>query len=130
MVLWESGRLCTVKNPDKPENEGTEYKDYFKFEEAVKHIPPHRILAMNRGEKENALRVKLEFDAEGVQRLALERLPVPPPPAPDPAPDGAPTTPAARAGHPLDGHPHAEFLKHVTLDALARLLLPSLENEI
>src|SRR5262245_48303890 len=48
MVLWESGRLCTVKNPDKPENEGTEYKDYFKFEEAVKHIPPHRILAMNR----------------------------------------------------------------------------------
>src|SRR5262249_6254851 len=78
---------------------------YFQFTEPAKHIPPHRILAINRGEKEGPLNVRLEWDAVLIQKVALEQL-------------------------PLADHPHAELLKTAAGDALARLLLPSLEREI
>jgi protein Tex len=104
-VLWDSGKISTTKSEKLSEGQGREYKSYFQFNEAVRHIPPHRILAINRGEKENALTVKLDFDQAGVQKAALDRL-------------------------PLADHPHADFLRTVTTDALARLLLPSLEREI
>ncbi|HZT79720.1 MAG TPA: Tex-like N-terminal domain-containing protein, partial [Gemmataceae bacterium] len=127
-ALWDTGKLCTSKHPDRGENEGHEYKDYFQFTEPIRHIPPHRILAINRGEKENALKAKLEFDADLVQRRALDNLPVP---AAPPAEGAAPPPPhAAPRANPLEGHPHADFLKQVALDALGRLLLPSLEREI
>ncbi|MFA9424193.1 MAG: helix-hairpin-helix domain-containing protein, partial [Sedimentibacter sp.] len=41
------------------ENENTVYEMYYKFEEAVKAIANHRVLAINRGEKEKKLKVKL-----------------------------------------------------------------------
>jgi uncharacterized protein len=104
-VLWETGKLCTTKSEKLKEGEGLDYKDYFQFTEPARHIPPHRVLAINRGEKENAVTVRLEYEAEQVQRVALEKL-------------------------PLADHPHAEFLKTVTTDALTRLLIPSLEREI
>ncbi len=56
--------LTTAKSEKLAEGQGLEYKDYFQFTEPIRHIPPHRILAINRGEKENALQVKLEWDAE------------------------------------------------------------------
>jgi uncharacterized protein len=88
-VLWDTGKLCTTKSEKLAEGQGLEYKDYFQFTEPVRHIPPHRILAINRGEKENALQVKLEWDAELGLRVALERLPLPlsgsPPPLPETA---------------------------------------------
>jgi uncharacterized protein len=186
-VLWDTGKLCTSKSDKLAEGQGLEYKDYFQFTEPVRHIPPHRILAINRGEKENALQVKLEWDAELGLRVALERLPLPPPGSPPPlleiagppvapsqteeegargegqgaieievatslappaeqgekeepsslAPRPSPLTPPAAAITPLrqraealQKHPHADFLRQVTLDALTRLLLPSLEREI
>jgi len=104
-VLWDSGRISTTKSEKLAEGQGREYKSYFQFTEAVKHIPPHRILAINRGEKENALVIKLEFDQAGVQKVALGQL-------------------------PLADHPHADFMRSATADALSRLLLPSLEREI
>jgi len=94
-VLWETGKLCTSKSDKLAEGQGLEYKDYFQFTEPIRHIPPHRIMAINRGEKENALHVRLEWDAEQGLRMALERLPLPlpgsPPPLPEiAAPPGAP----------------------------------------
>jgi uncharacterized protein len=103
--LWDHAKLTTTKSEKVKEGEGTDFKDYFKFEESIRTVPPHRILAINRGEKENALQVKLEFDRAFVQRIALDKL-------------------------PLAGHPHAVFLECVTTDALDRLVLPSLEREI
>jgi uncharacterized protein len=147
-VLWETGKFCTSKHEKLQPEQGLEYKDYFQFTEAIRTIPPHRILAINRGEKENALQVKLEFDAEGVQRRALDKLPVPssaPAPAPVPTAEGTPPPADRPPEHgprhgpprgpaplrdPLQDHPHAEFLRGVLNDALSRLLLPSLEREI
>jgi uncharacterized protein len=104
-VLWETGKLAAGKKENLPEGAGLDYKDYFQFAESARRIPPHRILALNRGEKEGAIKVRLEWNADGVHRAVLNKL-------------------------PLADHPHAEFLKTVVEDALNRLLLPSLEREI
>jgi uncharacterized protein len=89
-VLWDTGKLCTAKSDKLAEGQGLEYKDYFQFTEPVRHIPPHRTLAINRGEKENALQVKLDWDAQTGLRVALERLPLPMPGTLPPVPDVAP----------------------------------------
>jgi uncharacterized protein len=107
-VLWDTGKLCTSKSEKLAEGQGLEYKDYFQFTEPVSHIPPHRILAINRGEKENALQIKLEWDAETGLRVALDRLPLPAPGSPPPMPEVvAPSaiTPAAEPAPvpPMDG---------------------------
>lgn len=104
-VVWDTGKLVTAKSEKLPEGKGLEYKDYFQFSEPLRQIPPHRILAINRGEKEGALKVHLEWNAEAAQRAALEKL-------------------------PLADHPHAEMLQTVVQDALARLLSPALEREV
>ena len=190
-VLWDTGKLCTSKSEKLAEGQGLEYKDYFEFMEPIRQIPPHRILAINRGEKDNALTAKLEWDSPTGRRVALERLPLPLPaasggapaqslpeeprlgevPAPAPALEaptpgngsdapaiqGEQTPPVGgereqhpdshrerghhhrghRGHHPppnrmedLQKHPHREFIEKCTDDALARLLVPSLEREI
>jgi len=81
------------------------YRDYFDYGEHVQRVPPHRLLAINRGERARLLKVRIEGPAEEMQ-AAAEQLLVP------------------------AGHPHAEFLRACTRDALARLILPSLEREV
>ena len=56
-----------------------EFEPYKEFSESVKTIPPHRILAMNRGEKENALRVAVDVESQPLiqeirQRMVKNRL--------------------------------------------------------
>src|SRR5262245_23738571 len=111
-ILWETGKFCTSKNENLAADQGLDYKDYFQFTEPARQIPPHRILAINRGEKEGTLKVRLEWDAELVRRVLFA---------------GTNNRPPVL---PLADHPHAEFLKTVAEDALTRLLLPSLEREI
>jgi uncharacterized protein len=99
----KSGRLLSTKIVDDEKKNRT-YRDYLDFREAVHHIPPHRILAINRGERANVLRVKIDADEQAIEQLALELL-----------------VPAE--------HPHKDFLVGCVKDALARLVLPSLERE-
>jgi uncharacterized protein len=70
-VLWETGKLCAAKSEKLAEGQGLDYKDYFQFTESVRQIPPHRILALNRGEKEGTLKVRLEWNTEGVNYVSL-----------------------------------------------------------
>jgi len=81
------------------------FRDYFHFTESVKNLPPHRVLAINRGEKAKVLRVKLDCDLPAAETVVDELL-VPP------------------------NHPHADFLRGCGRDALTRLVLPSLEREL
>ena len=48
------------------EEEQTNYKMYYDFSENIKRIPSHRILAINRGENEKAIRVKIEKPEEKI----------------------------------------------------------------
>jgi uncharacterized protein len=102
-IYRKSGRLVSAKIVDDEKKNRT-YRDYLDFREAVHHIPPHRILAINRGERANVLRVKIEADEPAIDRAAVELL-VPP------------------------EHPHQDFLVGCVRDALSRLVLPSLERE-
>lgn len=80
------------------------FKDYYDFAEPLGKIPPHRILAINRGERAKAIRVKVEADVEAMATEAETFL-------------------------VREDHPHAVFLKGCVRDALTRLILPSLERE-
>lgn len=111
-ILWETGKLLTSKSESLAADAGLEYKDYFEFSEGARQIPAHRILAINRGEKEGALKVRMEWDADLIRRALFDGVREHPPLL------------------PLGEHPHKEFLHQVADDALARLLLPSLEREI
>ena len=47
---------------------------YYDYEEKVKYIKPHRILALNRGEKEGVLSVSIEYDKERVLSFLEKRI--------------------------------------------------------
>jgi uncharacterized protein len=89
----------------KREKKIESFKDYFRHQEPLAKIPPHRALAINRGERSKILRVKIEADMAALYQRAEHRL--------------------IRADHP-----HAEFLRDCLRDALSRLLVPSLEREV
>jgi len=73
-MLWKTGSLSAVRNDKAPEGVGNEFKPYFQFKEPAQEIRPHRILALNRGEKEGILKVKLEWVPEAIQQTALGTL--------------------------------------------------------
>src|SRR5262245_33083501 len=102
---WDTGLVVAVRIETLPEGKGKEYEPYFNFKEAVKEIPPHRVLAINRGEKTNALRVRIETDTALANEIAQYHL-------------------------GIADHPHRELLVEIIKDSLDRLVLPSLEREV
>ena len=107
-LLFTEGRLRSqrIETPGKPQSKvAKHFRDYFKFDEQIQKVPPHRVLAINRGERAKVLRVRVEGPVETIQSIADELL------------------------VPAD-HPHAELLKACCRDALTRLILPSLEREV
>lgn len=61
-LALREGVIVTKNNTD----EKSVYDMYYDYSEGVKNIAPHRTLAINRGEKENFLKVKLEINNEKV----------------------------------------------------------------
>ena len=51
----------------------TLYQQYYDYTEPVAKVPPHRILAMNRGERDNALKVSIVAPADDILRHLLKR---------------------------------------------------------
>jgi len=100
-MLRHEGRLSTeVKN-----EENITYQMYFSYEEPLRRLPPHRLLAINRGEKEEALTVKVLYDEDKVYTIATHKF--------------------------VGGQAKANYLvKEAIVDGCKRLLLPSLEREI
>jgi protein Tex len=103
-VVWRTGRVVTTK-AEIPEGQGLEYRDYFDYSEPVSQIPPHRVLAINRGDKEGPLKVRLEVSRPEVEAALFSQL-------------------------PLEGHPHELMFRAAAIDALDRLILPSMEREV
>ncbi len=104
-IVWKLGKIATSKAENVPEGQGLDFRDYFSYTEPINHIPPHRVLALNRGEKENTIKVKLDVPRPELERALFSQM-------------------------PIEGHPHQEFFTRAALDALDRLLLPSLEREV
>ncbi len=81
------------------------YTGYYDYQEAVEKIPDHRILAIDRGEKEGFLKVSVSMDEEKALQLAAREMI---------------TAPAS---------PCAVFLQAVCKDSYTRLIAPSIERE-
>ena len=104
-VFWDTGELVANRQENLAEEKAHEYRDYQGFRERIKNIPPHRILAVNRGKREGILSLKIEFDKPRLKEAAVAAL------------------------RNFENHPHRDFLIAVVEDALDRLVAPSLERE-
>ena len=93
------------KKKKKKKAKADPFAEFASYEESLQKIPPHRVLAINRGERAGKLKVRLTADSEKLEELATSSL-VP------------------------EAHPFAEFLKTASEDAMQRLILPSIEREI
>src|SRR5690625_4309266 len=72
-TTWKQGTLQTeLKDAEKDEKEI--YKMYYEFSEAVRSLVSHRILAINRGEKEDVLRVSIEAPFERIITYLREHV--------------------------------------------------------
>jgi uncharacterized protein len=99
----EEGRIVSEAKDPKVQSV---YEMYYSFEEPVKKIAGHRVLAVNRGEKEKILNVKLEAPEEEILSY-LERRVI------------------------LNDNPHtAPLLKTAIADSYKRLIQPAIEREI
>lgn len=85
--------------------EDTPYEMYYDYSEEVNKIPSHRILAINRGEKEKVLQVKIVVDEEKIIKYLEKEI--------------------------LKANPITdEYLKVSIKDSLKRLIYPSIEREV
>lgn len=100
-MLQRNGALRSVAAKE----EDSVYQLYYDFSEPLKRLQSHRILAINRGEKEGFLKVSvLPGEESPVPRILQKAL--------------------------TKNHPFPELLRQVAEDAWSRLLFPSLEREI
>lgn len=96
--------IISVTAVDKEEK--TVYEMYYDYKEPVKAIANHRILAINRGEKDKKLKVSLDvLDEELIQRLSTRLI-------------------------KDKNHDTAFYLQSSVEDSYKRLLFPSIEREI
>ncbi len=104
-------RTETIKNgyltaKASDENIESVYEMYYDFKEPIKKVAGHRVLAINRGEKEDFLTVKITLDDENALLQKLERNII------------------------IKNSNTKEILQEVIADSYKRLIAPSLEREI
>ena len=99
-LLMKNGLLRSAAATD----EDTVYRLYYDFAQSLSRLQGHQILAINRGEKEEKLKVSIELDRELALRTVRRHVVVP-------------------------GSAAMEFVKTAAEDAYDRLLFPSLERE-
>ena len=99
--IFSHGFLCS-KELQKDEKDT--YANYASYREAIKTLPPHRLLAINRGEKEKCLRVSFEYEMEPLFGHIAYRY--------------------------LYRNAFVNEITDTINDALKRLILPSVESEI
>lgn len=102
-LTFEKG---TLQSTAVKETEPSVYEMYYDYKEPLKKIPDHRILAVNRGEKEKFLRVKIEAPEEEILRQ-LEKEVIKPKPSLTTA-----------------------YVQRALEDGYKRLIAPSIEREI
>ncbi|MGB4373551.1 MAG: Tex-like N-terminal domain-containing protein, partial [Halanaerobiales bacterium] len=70
---YEKGVLESTVKKQELDEEG-KYELYYEYKEAARKLPPHRVLAINRGEKEEILSVKLVLEEEKVYGIIKKRV--------------------------------------------------------
>ncbi len=70
----ENHGIITTKLKKKAVDENKVYEMYYDYSERVKYIKPHRVLAVNRGEKENVLNVNITVDEEYIINFLKSKI--------------------------------------------------------
>ena len=102
-VTTEQGMLRSQARDEKAESV---YEMYYQYEEPVKKCAGHRVLALNRGEKEKVLTVKVEAPEENILRYLEKQIVT------------------------QDNPYTAPVLREVAADSYRRLIAPAIEREI
>ena len=101
-ICYREGLIVTKA---AKENEKSNYEMYYDYNEAIKYIPSHRILAINRGEKEGFLKVKIEKPEDKILNYVERDI--------------------------IKGDTQfTAMLKETILDSFKRLIEPSIDREI
>ena len=100
-VLARDGRLCSQASTE----EDSVYRLYYAFSQPLSRVQGHQVLAIDRGEREEKLKVSVEVDRELALRTVRRHVVVP-------------------------GSAAMEFVRAAAEDAWDRLLFPSLEREV
>ncbi|RNM17287.1 RNA-binding transcriptional accessory protein [Staphylococcus pasteuri] len=102
--VYHQGQIVTTKKK-KAEDEKEIFTMYYDYAEPIKKMANHRVLAVNRGEKEKVLTVKIEFDTTQVEK-DIEK-------------------------QEIKKETEATYIvKDAIKDSLKRLIMPSIEREI
>ncbi len=101
LFIFNNGLIVT-KEAQKDEKDT--YAMYADYKEAIKTIPAHRILAINRGEKEKCLKVKLDYHENVINDYIAKDV--------------------------IKKNLYLDLLHNAIDDSLKRLIFPSVENEI
>ena len=104
-----------IETKAKDKDTSTEYDLYYNYTENIKRIPPHRILAINRGENEGVLRVKLTCDSDEILKYLNRHMLKNISKIPEKIEYNRYTTP---------------IIKDAVEDAYKRLISPAIEREI
>ena len=100
---FNNGSIVSKAKDEKAESV---YEMYYDYSEAVKKVPGHRVLAINRGEAEKVLTVKISVDEEQIIKYLESKVIV------------------------NNNENTAPQLKEAITDAFSRLIFPSIEREI
>ena len=104
-IVFSTTKIETSRKKSAEEKEGyLTYSMYFEYNETAKDIPPHRILAINRGEKEDILKVKYLHEEQNIKSVLMEDI--------------------------VHTEHNEDCLNRIVEDALKRLIPPSLEREL
>lgn len=98
--------IITSKLKKAAEDPNKIYEMYYDYSEAVKYIKPHRVLALNRGEKEKILTVNIEIDKDKIISYLEEKI--------------------IKNKNSIV----IDIIKNAILDSYKRLIAPSIEREI
>ena len=102
-ICYREGIISTKASKS---DEKSSYEMYYEFSEKVNRIPSHRILAINRGEKEEFLKVKIEKPIDKILELIEKDI------------------------IKNEKSQYADLLKNCISDSLSRLIEPSIDREI
>ena len=101
-ICYREGLISTKATK---EDEKSNYEMYYDYSEVVSRIPSHRILAINRGEKEEVLKVKIDKNEEKILQTIEREV--------------------------IKGQTQfTQMLKNTILDSFKRLIEPSIDREI
>ncbi len=103
--IYKNGVILTKKKK-KAEDENGIYEMYYEYSEAVKYIKPHRIMAINRAEKEGVLSVSIDYNIDEIKAFLEKKI------------------------IKNDKSFVVDIVVASILDSLKRLILPSVEREV